>query len=82
MPSVPARVIYSTLFFALAMILVAVVRPAAFFTPSGEPRPFGTGEGRTVFPLGVLVVVAAVLSLYLFALIDLIYMGGEASLAP
>ena len=28
MPSVPARVIYSTLFFALAMILVAVARPA------------------------------------------------------
>lgn len=69
----PARVIYSCLFFVLVMALIAVARPRNVFDAStGRPKPFGVGEGRTVFPLGVLVVVVAVLSLYAFAMIDLI----------
>jgi hypothetical protein len=68
----PARVIYSCLFFVLTMTLVAVAKPSALFDPvTGQPRGFGTGGERTVFPLGVVAVVAAVLSLYTFAMIDL-----------
>jgi Na+/H+ antiporter NhaD/arsenite permease-like protein len=69
----PARVIYSCLFFVLTMTLVAVAKPSALFDPvTGQPRGFGTGGERTVFPLGVVAVVAAVLSLYTFAMIDLL----------
>ena len=72
----PARVVYSCLFFVLSMALIAVARPRAIFDTDGRPKPFGVGEGRTVFPLGVVVVVVAVLSLFAFALIDLFSFPG------
>ena len=70
----PARVVYSILFFALTMALIAVAKPAAIFDPdTGKPRPFGSSEpGATMFSLGVVSVIAAVLSLYVFAMIDLL----------
>ena len=74
----PARVIYSTLFFVLTMLLIIVARPKGLFEPSGRAKEFGTGgggdqQGRTVFPIGVVVVLVAVLSLYTFAMIDLVF---------
>ena len=64
--------LYSSLFFALIMALIAVSKPAALFDPeTGRPRPFGSSPGATLFSLGVVAVVAAVLSLYTFAMIDL-----------
>lgn len=69
----PARVVYSTLFFVLLMTLIFVSRPSALFDPDGSVRPFGVGPTCTVFPLGVITVVAATLSMYTFALIDMIY---------
>jgi hypothetical protein len=83
--ALPARVVYSSLFFALTMALLAVSKPSALFASDGSVRPFGfakEGEAEaeaddeaqgTVFPLGVVVVVAAVLSMYMFSMIDLIY---------
>jgi hypothetical protein len=76
-----ARVVYSTLFFVLTMALLAVSKPAALFTPDGRVRPFGFARrgdayadaDATVFPLGVIVVVAAVVSMYMFAMIDVIH---------
>lgn len=79
-----ARVIYSVLFFVLSLLLIIVAKPKAFFHEDGSIRPFGTGRRRgtdaadkttttTVFPLGVVVVVLAVLSLYTFVMIDLIF---------
>lgn len=71
----PARVIYSTLFFVLSMVLVIVSQPKSLFRPDGSAKEFGTGRarGRTVFPLWVVVVVLAVISLYTFTMIDLVY---------
>ena len=71
----PARVIYSSLFFVLTMLLLLVARPRALFEPDGRAREFGTGgvDGRTVFPVGVVVVLAAVLSMYTFAMIDVVF---------
>jgi hypothetical protein len=73
MAAPPARVIYSSLFFALTMLLIAVARPRALFDLGGRPIPMGSGPGRTVFPLGVITVIAAALSLYVFAMIDILY---------
>ena len=70
----PARVIYSTLFFVLTMLLLIVARPKALFRPDGRAKEFGAGgDGRTAFPIGVVVVLMAVLSLYTFAMIDLVF---------
>lgn len=68
------RVAYSILFFVMAMAIVLVSRPTLLFDKSHElsPRPFGLGPGRTLFSLGAVTVCLAVLSFYVFALIDMI----------
>ena len=69
----PSRVVYSSLFFVLVMALVIVAKPPPIFSPEGDAKPFGVGERRTIMPLGVVTVVTAVLSMYTFTLIDMIY---------
>lgn len=73
----PARVLYSAALFVLVMALIIIARPRALFRADGAPRPFGVSDGQeggtTVFPLGVATVVVAVLSLYTFTVIDLVY---------
>jgi hypothetical protein len=71
--SLPARVVYSCLFFVLTVALIIVARPAALFGADGRPLPLGSGPGRTMFPLGVVIAVVAILTLYLFAMIDVVY---------
>jgi hypothetical protein len=77
MASLPApRVIYSVIFFVLSMILIIVAKPHVLFDPeTGAPRPFGFSpkSDATLFSLGVVVVSAAIASMYLFAFIDLVW---------
>lgn len=73
---VASRVLYAGLFFTLAMALVYVSKPQLLFqADKGEPRPFNaTGkDGGTIFPIGVVTAVIAVLSIAIFAVIDLVY---------
>lgn len=82
--SFPApRVIYSVIFFVLSMILIIVSKPSALFDPeTGAPRPFGFApKDSTLFSLGVVMVSAAITSLYLFAFIDLIW-GSSTVMGP
>jgi hypothetical protein len=69
----PPRVIYATLFFVLVMALILIAKPWPVFESDGTVTPFGVGERRTVFPLGVVTSVVAVLSMFTFTLIDVIY---------
>ena len=69
----PARAVYSALFFVLAMVLVFVARPALVFDrATGEPRRFGVEPGSTLVPIGVVTVVTAVGSMFLFSLVDMV----------
>jgi hypothetical protein len=55
------------------MALIAVAKPSALFDrETGRARAFGSEPGATVFSLGVVTVIAALLSLYIFAMIDLL----------
>lgn len=67
-----ARVLYSILFYVLAMALLIASQPRAVFNDDRSPRAFGVGPGKTVFSLGVVAVSLAILSFYMFALIDLV----------
>lgn len=86
----PSRVLYSALLFLLVMGLLVAVRPAAFFAPDGRVRPFGLGaagaaEGgaeTTAVPLGAVTVIAAVLSMFVFSLIDVAYARAEVFRVP
>jgi hypothetical protein len=69
-----ARVIYSILFFVLSMALLLITKPAIIFDRrTGEPLPFGIGEGKTLYSLGIITAALAILSFYFFAWIDMIF---------
>ena len=72
---IPQRIVYSSLFYTLSMILVVVSKPTGMFDEIGNPRGFGIGNEKTLFSLGVTTVVLAVISFYVFTLIDCIFSG-------
>ena len=67
------RVIYSTLFFVLLVALIIISKPSFVFSDDGEVKQFGVGDQKTIVSLGVMVVVLAILSYYVFAVIDLLF---------
>lgn len=68
-----ARVLYSIVFLTLFMMILLQARPPQIFRPDGSPIPFGVGHGRTLFTLGVVTVAVAALTLFAFALVDVVY---------
>lgn len=68
-----ARVVYSVAFFILFMVLMVTAQPRWVFQEDGTPLPFGVGPNRTLFSLGSLTVACAAISLFSFALLDLVY---------
>lgn len=70
---VNSRIVYSIVFYVLLMILIVVSRPRIIFDLDGQIRPFGVGEDKTLFSMGVFAVVVAVLSFYTFCIIDIIF---------
>ena len=67
-----SRVIYSVLFFVLLVMLLIVTKPSFAFAPDGSVKPFGVGEGKTVFSLGTMVGCMAIICFYVFCLIDIV----------
>ena len=70
---VSTRVVYSILFYILTMLLIIVARPSVIFERDGSLKPFGVGVEKTMFSLGVFAVVGAVMSFYVFCIIDLVF---------
>lgn len=70
---VNARVIYSVLFYILLIVLIIIAKPSVMFEIDGTIKPFGIGDDKTMFSLGVFTVVLAILSFYVFCLIDLVF---------
>jgi len=73
MQYINTRVIYAILFYILLIILIIIARPSVMFEPNGTIKKFGIGEDKTMFSLGVYTVVLAILSFYIFCMIDLIF---------
>lgn len=71
--AINSRVIYSSLFFILLMILVVVSKPSLVFHKDGSLKDFGIGDEKTMFSLGVFTSVVAILSFYAFCIIDIVF---------
>ena len=67
------RTIYSSLFFILVINLIFISKPAIFFETNKNIISFGVGDNKTIFSLGVIIVILAFISYYLFTFIDLIF---------
>lgn len=73
-----SRVVYSVAFYVLLMILLFLSKPSVMFDPNGNLRPFGVGYDKTMFSFGVFTVVVAVVSFYIFCIIDLVFSSSKS----
>lgn len=68
---------YAMLFYILLVLLIVIAKPSVIFDSDGKIKPFGIdidGNGnKTMFSFGVFVVVLAVVSFYIFAMIDMVF---------
>lgn len=67
------RIVYSVLFYVMTMTLLVISKPKSIFDRDGSMRAFGVGEDKTLFSMGVYTVVLAVMSFYVFCVIDLVF---------
>ena len=67
------RVQYSILAYVLLVSLIVIAKPPIFFDKYGNIKPFGIGDDKTLFSLGVLVVSLSILVFYIFAVIDIVF---------
>lgn len=68
-----SRIIYSILFYILLMVLITISKPSVIFEKDGSLKMFGVGYDKTMFSFGVFSVVLAILSFYVFCIIDLVF---------
>ena len=62
------------MFYILIVTLIFIAKPSLVFDKQQQLKHFGIGgTQKTLFSFGVLVIIVALVSFYLFALIDLIF---------
>jgi hypothetical protein len=73
MAFISSRIVYAVLFYILLIILIVLAKPSVIFEEDGSIKPFGLGEEKTMFSMGVFTVVLALISFYVFCLVDMIF---------
>ena len=71
MIGINGRIIYSTLLFTMLMILVYLQKPTMMFRRDDALKSFGIN--KNIVSLGVFTIVCAIISFYVFAMVDLIF---------
>lgn len=73
MAFVNSRIVYAILFYVLLIVLIMITKPSMMFEADGNIKPFGVGDDKTMFSVGVFSVVLAVVSYYIFCLVDMVF---------
>lgn len=68
-----SRVLYSVIFFILLLVLLFISKPSVMFDESGDIKQFGMGTEKTLFSFGIFTAVLAIISFYVFTLLDIIF---------
>ena len=68
-----SRVVYAVMFYLLLSLLLFTAKPRVFFNDDGALKRYGLMTGETLFPMSIVCYVAAILSFYVFAVIDLVF---------
>lgn len=71
--SINSRVVYSIVFYILLMVLIILSKPSIMFNTNGKIKEFGISDDKTMISLGVFTVLSAIVSFYVFCIIDLIF---------
>ena len=67
------RVLYSVAFYVLTIMLVFISKPRLIFDENERIKLFGIGYNKTLFSFGVFTVSLALISFYVFAIIDVVF---------
>ena len=57
----------------MSMLIIIISKPTPVFDDQGKLNAFGLGSDKTLFSLGVITVTIAVVSFYVFTIIDLVF---------
>ena len=68
-----SRILYAILLYILLMTLIYTVKPKLIFNNDGTIKNYGVKNKDTIYSLGVISVVLAIVSFYFFCLVDLIF---------
>ena len=68
-----SRIIYSVTFYILLIILISILKPEIMFNKDGDIISFGLNKNETLYSFGVFSVLSAIVTFYLFCIIDLIF---------
>jgi hypothetical protein len=69
-----SRVIYATIFYILSMTIIFLTKPTMIFNEDNTIKNFGLGEYNSLYNLGTVSVILAILCFYIFAFIDYMYL--------
>ena len=61
------KIILSIIIYLFLAITITMSKPKIFYDNMQELKPFGTGPGKTIVPLWLILMIVAILS-YLFVL--------------
>lgn len=67
------RVLLSITMLILCMVIITVTKPSFIFDKNGDIKPFGTGNEKSIYSLGVVVAVISVFAFYVFSMMDLMF---------
>lgn len=73
MALINSRIVYAVLFYVLLIMLIILAKPTMMFESDGSIKQFGVGEDKTMFSVGVFSVILALVSYYIFCLVDMIF---------
>jgi|TARA_B110000259_G_C13728720_1_gene287601 hypothetical protein len=68
-----SRIFYAIFLYILILTLVFLKKPKMLFDDNGEIKQFGVHAGQTIYSIGVLSGVLAIVSFYIFCIIDMIF---------
>jgi hypothetical protein len=68
-----SRIIYSTIVYLLIMVIITISKPAMIYDENENLRQFGLGSKNTMFSLGVVTCLTAVLTFFFFCVVDLVF---------
>ena len=68
-----SRIFYSIFLYTLLITLIFIKKPLLLFHPNGEMKQFGLKTNESIYTIGVLSVVLAIVSFYIFCIIDIIF---------
>jgi len=68
-----SRIFYAIFLYVLILTIVFIKKPLLLFHPNGEIKQFGLHKNESIYSVGVLSIVLAIVSFYIFCIIDIVF---------